>query len=354
MMFLCLTLLLAALSVSWGSSGDADYYFRTCVRECHYSETSWHEDEANYYAWYFIHILQWDHLSECEYTCMRSISDSRAEQNYPVLKYFGHWPYFRILGFQEPASALFSWCNALPHIYHLTYNRHRLADTFRPWVVGYGVMASIAWSCSTIFHARKVSPTILMDYVSALMFLVFGLMVALRRTLHFSLFRSRPSLALLLFACMSCVCLSRVYAMYHGRISFDNHMSFSIGVAVAHTAVWIIWLLASDRESKSHKLQCLYLQVWFIAASMLELFDFPPLCSHFDAHSLWHFATIPLGHLWYQFWFQDAVVLNKLEDEEEEDKSRHGVKRTVLKQNSINENNDNKKSGENENEKKKD
>jgi hypothetical protein len=200
-------------------------------------------------------------------------------------------------------------------MYHLAWNRHRLADTFRSWVVAYGVMASIAWVCSTVFHARKVSPTILMDYTSALMFLMFGLFVALRRTLHFSLLRTRPYVSLLLFGSMSWVCLSRVYAMYHGRVDFEQHMTFSIGVAVTHTSVWILWLLTSARESKAHKLQCLCLQLWFIVASMLELFDFPPIWYHFDAHSLWHFATIPLGHLWYQFWFQDAVVVNKLEDE---------------------------------------
>ena len=314
-MLMPLMLLWGSLSVAWGSSGDADYHFRTCVRECAQDESHRQtQTRHDYYEWYLKHILQWDHLSECEYTCMRSISDSRVEQNYPVLKYFGHWPYFRILGFQEPASAIFSLCNALPHIYHLTFSRHRIADTFKSWVIAYGMMAIIAWSCSTVFHARKLSPTILMDYVSALMFLICGLMVALRRTLHFYLFRSRPYMALLLIVGMSWVCLSRVYAMYHGRISFDNHMSFSIAVAVAHTAVWIMWLLVSARESRSHKLQCLYLQLWFIAASMLELFDFPPIFFHYDAHSLWHCATIPLGHLWYQFWFQDAVVLNKLED----------------------------------------
>ena len=39
---------------------------------------------------------------------------------------------------------------------------------------------------------------------------------------------------------------------------------------------------------------------------MLEIFDFPPLLHHFDAHSLWHAATIPLGMLWYEYWKADA------------------------------------------------
>jgi post-GPI attachment to proteins factor 3 len=309
---------LSILYVTSGSSGDTDYNFRVCVRDCLNSPQQTRQNDDYYSVVYLAQVLQWDPLSECEYTCMRSISDSRVRNDYPVLKYFGHWPYHRILGLQEPASALFSLCNALPHVYHLAFNRHRLADTFRFWVGTYGVMAIIAWLSSTIFHVRKVSPTIFMDYASALMFLVFGLFVALRRTLHFSLLHSRPFLSLLLFGSMAYVCLARVYAMYQGQIRFDSHMSFSIGVAGTHTAVWIFWLLLSARESKAHKLQCLYLQLWFIVASMLELFDFPPLFYHFDAHSLWHLATIPLGHLWYEFWFQDAEVLRKLEKEGEQ------------------------------------
>jgi hypothetical protein len=319
-----------------GSAGDADYSFRHCVRHCldhdnslphsltHSTSDSSSSsssgsnsgtDHSPYYDIYLRDILQWDRVSECEYSCMRSISENRIENNLPVLKYFGHWPYYRVLGLQEPASALFSLLNALPHVYHISYNRHHISEILRYWIVSYGIMATIAWICSTIFHSRKVPITIFLDYSSALMFLVFGLFVAIRRTLHYSLFRLYPLLSFTLFTGMALVCLSRVCGMYEGRIGFDNHMTFSICVAVAHTAVWIMWLIASPRESKSHKLQCLFLQLWFIAASMLELFDFPPIWYHFDAHSLWHLTTIPLGHLWYKFWFQDAIVMKKLEAE---------------------------------------
>lgn len=306
-------LLSTLLCVALGSSGDTDYYFRTCVRDC--LETLPPTGRNVYYDLYMVHVLKWDDLSECEYNCMRRISDSRVELNYPVLKYFGHWPYFRILGIQEPASAVFSFCNSIPHIYHLTFHRHKLSDSFRLWVTAYGVIAVIAWLSSTVFHARKVPCTIFMDYGSALAFLMFGLLLALRRTLHFFVFRKNTILSLLLTGSVLSLCISRVNAMYHGHIGFDNHMTFSIGVAVAHTTVWILWLMSSAREPKAHKIQCLYLQVWFIVASMLELFDFPPIFYHYDAHSLWHLATIPLGHAWYLFWFQDAAVLRELESE---------------------------------------
>ena len=287
-----------------------DYYFRVCVQDCVESPLPRGEE---YYDLFLERVMQWDTLSECEYSCMRSISDVRAERGYNMLKYFGHWPYFRVFGLQEPASCVFSLCNAIPHIYHLMCSHHLFHNELRLWIVSYGVTAIFAWCCSTAFHARKISPTILLDYTSALLFLVFGLYVALRRTLHFSVFRCRPFLSISLIGIMSSACLRRIYDMYQGQVSFDSHMTLSIGIAIMHTSVWILWLLLSSRESKSHKLQCLYLQLWFIAASMLELFDFPPILQHFDAHSLWHFATIPLGHLWYEFWIQDAIVMNKLE-----------------------------------------
>jgi hypothetical protein len=43
-----------------------------------------------------------------------------------------------------------------------------------------------------------------------------------------------------------------------------------------------------------------------MVAMRLELFDFSPAWGVFDAHSLWHMATIPLGAIWYRFLCNDA------------------------------------------------
>lgn len=50
------------------------------------------------------------------------------------------------------------------------------------------------------------------------------------------------------------------------------------------------------------------LQVMFLSAALLEVFDFPPIWGHFDAHSLWHACTAPLGFMWYAWWEEDAVI----------------------------------------------
>ncbi|WZZ71622.1 hypothetical protein YC2023_082992 [Brassica napus] len=41
-------------------------------------------------------------------------------------------------------------------------------------------------------------------------------------------------------------------------------------------------------------------------AMLLEIYDFPPYEGYFDAHSIWHLATVPLTILWWSFIRDDA------------------------------------------------
>lgn len=51
---------------------------------------------------------------------------------------------------------------------------------------------------------------------------------------------------------------------------------------------------------------CIVCQVYFaVAALSLEVYDFPPIFIHFDAHACWHAATVPLGFMWYIFWLEE-------------------------------------------------
>jgi hypothetical protein len=40
--------------------------------------------------------------------------------------------------------------------------------------------------------------------------------------------------------------------------------------------------------------------------ALLEVLDFPPIAGIFDAHAVWHGATIPLVFLFYSFILDDA------------------------------------------------
>lgn len=47
-------------------------------------------------------------------------------------------------------------------------------------------------------------------------------------------------------------------------------------------------------------------------AVLLEVKDFPPIAGIYDAHSLWHLATVPLSILWYSFVLGDVEYTGDL------------------------------------------
>lgn len=53
--------------------------------------------------------------------------------------------------------------------------------------------------------------------------------------------------------------------------------------------------------------------VLFMLAMGFELFDFAPWFRTFDAHSLWHLATVGIVPLWWTFLTKDAVCFESAE-----------------------------------------
>jgi post-GPI attachment to proteins factor 3 len=310
---------------SSASLGDIDIRYRRCCQNCF-------DTRHILNVTLFRHLLFWDDWSECQYQCMRSISDERVKNDLIVYKYHGHWPYYRIYGVQEPAAALFSLGNVLPHALYLSSlstshqkGLFKRRSFMTSWILLNACLASIAWLCSTVFHTRKIDVTINLDYMSALIFLFHGFWLALRRTLHGLLFHTNsPILTSLTFSLLSLICLYRLYQMAHGRISFDSHMELCIFLAVSQCLLWCLWCIFAKRSSPSLRRYCLFLQLWFALAALLEIFDFPPVAGHFDAHALWHAATIPLGFMWYWFWERDSQEQAAFKTSEGRDKQEGG------------------------------
>ena len=75
----------------------------------------------------------------------------------------------------------------------------------------------------------------------------------------------------------------------------------------------IIWLSFSGHavifKKQNHAKLCMLVWALLSMASMLELFDFPPLFWIFDAHALWHLATVPMTFVWYQFLIRDSFLM---------------------------------------------
>ena len=159
----------------------------------------------------------------------------------------------------------------------------------------YAIIAINAWLWSSIYHARKLPFPILADLCAAFTLLACSLLIfAVKLCKDKGWTRLIPLLGL----CFVAAVVHHVYNMATSNYHFSTHMTICISLGGVHVACWLLWTVFSRSQ---HRLLCFVAQVWFVAASMLELFDFPPILRYFDAHSLWHAATIPLGFLWYEF-----------------------------------------------------
>jgi hypothetical protein len=266
---------------------------------------------------------------------MQIITYDRIQQGYPILKYYGHWPFIRYMGLEEPASTVFSFFNAVPHIIFIistlfkikigitSLSLHSYSQNYfmRSWLIFYPITASVSWISAVIFHSKKTALTSLIDYLAAFVFIFYAFWIAIRRVWGQN---ANYYLVTLIFIILNVLCYYRVYMMINGNIKFDDHMKLSIGLAIASVFLWIAWIFYISRleytsnKSQNHKHHrkwlCLCCQILFCLASLLEIFDFPPINGIFDAHSLWHAATVPLAFMWYHFWYRDSIESTKLHD----------------------------------------
>lgn len=314
-------LLCTVIKHSRSSWGDVDPNFQACLRVCTrsrcYSQNAIVELLTVNFELFSPPLVQIVPLScpeLCNYGCIDKMTVLRLENGLPVTKYYGHWPFTRYFGLEEPASSVFSVFNAIPHALFLTRAiTEKVSPSYmRMWLRYYATVAVICWLCSAAYHAKKIQHTTQLDLISALGFILFGLFIAVRRILG-------PGASTFAVTVLSLSLISgwgvRAYYMFHGMVSFDSHMRFSIGVVVLTTTLWVLWVLHAqfDRRGLYAKYLCLVCQLWLMGASALEIFDFPPYWGIFDAHSLWHAVTVPLGFLWYHFWELDG----RSEEEEE-------------------------------------
>jgi hypothetical protein len=328
-----LTLFLLHLRSSRASYGDYEPNYQKCLTSCggKCENDPLYNINTLFQPFPSLHLVSWDCEELCHYNCMTKITLKRLKTGSYVYKYHGHWPFERWFGFEEPASAVFSILNLIPHVIFLvsTLKSQRRDDTFRTWYMTpylqlYALMASNAWIASTVFHMKKTQNAIFYDYVSALLVLCCGFLLIFRRICALT----APSF--LFFFPLSVIASFfsyRVYLMVFlpQFVSFDNHLKVCISIAVITTAIWIVWIFWENgarrtMTMKKSKKIALLVQLWFVAASMLEIFDFPPFYRTFDAHSLWHAATVPLGFLFYYFWKVDFEE-NQIETEERPQKA---------------------------------
>lgn len=306
--------LLASLWIGWmvfanASAGDGDIKFIKCFEYCYKDQCRENRGigiDSKKEAIEFPRYPWWTCEDYCKFYCIDKVSSQRVLKGQKSLKYFGHWAFQRVLGLEESMSSLFSALNAVPHFYYGFINvqwQKKGSDRLSLLLAIYPIFGLLAWIGSTFYHAYKTSMSSLVDYSFALMFLSLGLLLALVKLVGPV---SQLSLQILFVSLTG----MQLFRMIGGYVSYDEHMLICISISIMSVLIWAYW---SVFQSTVRQLSyyCLLCQIWFLLASLLEILDFPPLWGHFDAHSLWHLATIPLGFFWYKFWKMEREHLKK-------------------------------------------
>ena len=155
------SLVTAFIPLTLCSVGDQSFVQRSCVHKCHSANCSsaaqiseFERGQPLVEFW-----LMWSCLDECEYACMwRTVDEFRA-RGLLTPQFHGKWPFARVLGIQEPASAVFSLFNLVPHLFFLRKFRRAVSPTtkmYNVWTM-YGVISMNTWVWSTVFHSRDFS-----------------------------------------------------------------------------------------------------------------------------------------------------------------------------------------------------
>lgn len=335
----------ATIPLARGSEGDTSELFRRCQATCLQTGCTKAPGTSNtcdiicpdlnpsYQPPVTLQLMNWDCSSDCSYNCMWALEGPKAAAAAgPVYKYFGKWPFIRVLGAQEIASVVFSIANLLAHLHniyrYIQYTRalpkavhagpgaaaaraaggnvvhhHHHQSLLYPyyWLwIGYSLVNINAWWWSTVFHCRDTKVTEKFDYFSADLTVAAGLAVVLIRSLQLQ----HPAQVVLLGLCISSGLLNHIYYMAFIKFDYGYNMKVCIAVGLATACAWVVWVAVVKHPGRKTVYQFMGL---VHAAMLLEVLDFPPMLWLFDAHALWHAVTVPLTYLWYKFVFSDVA-----------------------------------------------
>ncbi|KAI9473951.1 MAG: post-GPI attachment to proteins factor 3-like protein [Benjaminiella poitrasii] len=296
-----LVILCTLLNIVNASLGEEQPIYGHCVDECVQLSCPTSLD-------YFLRLFKWSCPENCRYVCMQAVTDKAIEDGTTVYQYYGKWPFYRLLGIQEPASVLFSIGNGLVHLYFLCqFQKHVPPGYFlKGFMILYTAIGMNAWLWSTIFHSRDTKFTELMDYFSAALFVLYTLFFALLRV-----FSIRNGLVIKAMGVVFiCAFVAHVGYLVIVTFNYVYNMYANVVVGGLQLVTWIYWFIVQIVKTENHSILSYahFAVVSCVGVSLamcLELFDFPPFWRVLDAHSLWHFATIPLSIVWYRFLLAD-------------------------------------------------
>ncbi|KAF3923170.1 hypothetical protein ABW20_dc0108851 [Dactylellina cionopaga] len=288
------------------STGDDLPEFKHCVKACISQECDIPSPKP---LPFHLRLLLWNCPSECDYVCQRTVTRDRIAHDKSVEQFHGKWPFYRVLGVQEPFSVIFSILNGVQFYRGLHLLRKECPTTYAPrGIIIFGAyVGMVAWLFSTIFHTRDSIPTERLDYFAAGGLVLFNLFYA--PIIIFRPFNNPLTSAHLerkkfhdwVYAWgLLCVAAytAHVYFLQFVRWDYTYNMAANVVVGLCQNVLWIYYTITRyNREKRPWAFWPGFIVIWMTLATSLELLDFPPLFDALDAHSLWHAATI-LPTMW--------------------------------------------------------
>ncbi|EEH04854.1 PER1 precursor [Histoplasma capsulatum G186AR] len=268
------------------------------------------------YIPFYLRLLLWDCPAECDYTCQHIITDRRVNRDppmlEPVVQFHGKWPFYRILGMQEPFSVLFSFMNFLAHRHGMSRVRESIPHSYpmRRFYLAFGYFGLASWIFSMVFHTRDLPLTEKLDYYGAGASVLYGLYLSVVRIFRLDQTRPRQKPKLLRYWTFTCTGLFIAHVSYLSFWSWDYtyNMAANVAVGIVQNSLWTWFSISRYRKyMKSWTAWPGMIVAWIIVAMSLELLDFPPWHGLVDAHSLWHLGTVVPTAWWYSFIVRDAL-----------------------------------------------
>ncbi len=256
-----------------------------------------------------LRLLLWDCASNCDYTCQHIITNRRMAASppilEPVLQFHGKWPFYRLMGVQEPFSVAFSLLNLLAHRHGLSKIQGNISADYplRLYYILFSYVGQASWLFSMAFHTRDFILTEKLDYFAAGASVFYGLYYTPIRI--FRLDRRKPPIkgTLLRFWTIVCMILYAGHVAYltYWRWDYTYNMAANVAIGVLQNILWTWFSVSRYRVLRKMWTAWPGLIVgWIVVAMSFELLDFAPIGGMIDAHSLWHLGTVVPTIWWYK------------------------------------------------------
>ena len=279
--------------------------------------------------------MSWSCEDDCKYKCMHAVEAKRSSiDGTKVFKYYGKWPFQRVWGMQEVCSVAFSFLNLLMHLLGLmglmghwldeemfALNKRNGTRLMTALWITYSITHCFAWTASCLFHARDTRTTERIDYFLADAVVALGFICAVSRLIidpHLQISKQAAfHLRNLTILLTSIAIAHHTHYMLTVKFDYGLNMTKCIILGAMTSGVWGVWLLVIRKQDHPSAALLLRFLLLAYAALLFEVLDFPPLFQLIDAHSLWHFFTVPLTFLFYRFVICDLKHIHEFEEEDD-------------------------------------